>query len=528
MDEDPTMTGGVGDGTTQNEPNQETQTTTAETTQVSSTEIPVAGAVEGLTTAEEPVSTDTTAEPAVNESTTAAPGNKSVELGGLEPGTTILGRENAESRHIDHDLDLGGGQTKKTKTGLIVGIIIGAVVLILGGLAIWFFAFYNNPDKVAFDAVEKLITADNVTMNGGVVVLPTDDNPEFESIILNIESSSKSLPNSTTATLLVTPSDDGENAEAIQIQLDTVYLADGIAYIKVSGLTDAAKAAGLDQEDSTAFSSALFDIVEVVDDEWWQISVPNLLDEMELSAEEADGMSAIYTCAVDAMNSDASGEIASLYKANKFINVEPAKNPVDSAGNAMTPASGYSYYQVSLGSEQLANFINALPNTAVAFNFYDCYNAAVEQYNIYEPISAEDFSEVSADDFSLPDDLSIYLEISRFGHSLRSVITEQAGEDETVSGSIVFQYEAGTTNEPEDYRPITDLFDEITELLSQIVLEDVELSGGASDGAGDETDWESPNYDDDDDWGWDDEDDDYGDYDYEDEDDDYDDWEDDE
>ena len=505
MDEDPTMAGGVGDGTTQNEPDQETQTTMINTTIPDNQESTAATNSDPMTTAQ---------------------GNPAVELGGA-PRVEIPGREAAESRHIDHDIDLAGSGKKKNRTGLMIGIIAGVLALILGGLAIWFFAFYSNPEKVAFDAIKNLITADNVTMNGSVAILPeaTADS-SFSSIILNIDSSSKTLPNSTTATLLITPNDNNEDAEAIQIQLSTVYLADGVAYIQISGLIDAMNELGLDATTSSELS-AIFDTLERVDNEWWQISIPNLISEMELEEDEAEGLNAIYTCAVDAMNNDNSGEIASLYQANKFIQVEPTKSIIDSAGNETLPNSGYKYYEVSLNNELLANFVNALPNTTTASIFYDCYNSAVEEYNIYETISASDINEVSADDFALPDDLHIYLEISRFGHKLRSVAAEQQDGDVTISGSVLFQYEAGEVAEPENYRSVTELFDELTELLSQFALvgETTETDDVVDDV--DDTDSDVVNgMIDDDDWYYDDEEDDDWDYDddYEEEDD----WEDDE
>lgn len=507
MDEDPTMAGGVGDGTTQNEPDQETQTTMMNTVAPEGQEATVASNSDPMLTAQ---------------------GNAAVELGGAAPRVEIPGRELAESRHIDHDIDLAGSGKQKSRTGLMIGVIAGVLALVLGGLAIWFFAFYSNPEKVAFDAIENLITAENVTMNGSIAILPeATAESSFSSIILNIDSSSKTLPNSTTATLLITPNDDAEDAEAIQIQLSTVYLADGVAYIQISGLMDAMDELGLDTATSSELS-AIFDTLERIDNEWWQISVPNLISEMELEDDEAAGLNAIYACAVDAMNSDASGEIASLYKANKFVQVEAVKSIIDSAGNETLPNSGYKYYEVSLDSERLANFVNALPNTTVADTFYDCYNTAVEEYNIYEPIDASDISEASADDFELPDDLHIYLEISRFGHKLRSIAAEQQDGDVTISGSVLFQYEAGEVIEPEDYRSITELFDELTELFSQFALvgEATEPDSAIDDADDADSDVVNGMIDDDDDWYYDDEDDDYWGYDEDDEEDD--DWEDDE
>lgn len=455
MDEDPTMAGGVGGGTTRNEPDQKTQTPMM-------TRIP-------LEMPPEMPATPTT------EPTLTAQGSSAVELGGAAPSPELLGRENAESHHIDHDLEIGGPK-KKSKAPLVIGIVVGILVLALGGLATWFFAFYNNPEKVAFDAIENLLTADDVTINGSVAILADEmADSSYDSVILSINSSSKFLPNSTSATLLLTPRDDNEDAEAVQLQLDAIYLEDGMAYIQVSGLMDTLEAAGFSTE-ASAELEAIFDTLERIDNEWWQISVSDLLDELELDDEEVEGLNEIYSCAVDAMNSDLSGELANLYRTNKFVQVERVKTIVDGAGNETSPSSGYNYYEVSLDDVALADFVNAIPETTTASEFFDCYNAAVAEYNIYEPFDASDIDEVSADDLQLPSDLKIYLEISRFGHELRSIVTEQEDGDYMTSGSILFQYQSGFAAEPDDYRPATELIDELTELFSQFQLAAVELT----------------------------------------------------
>lgn len=434
MDEDPTTAGGVGDGNAQNEPDQTVQTASNEENSKTSN----------------PTLSDHGAEP--------------LTFGGHAPKR--INRE-VDSKHVDHDLKLNTGEKKNHGPAIVVGIVLGVVLILFGGLAFWFFAIYSNPDKVAFDAVEHFFAAENVSVNGGFSLISQDEDSPFELAILQLESSSKSLPNSTKAILLVTPK-DADESEAIRLELGTVQLSDGIAYIQLSGIMDAIEAAGLNE----ALAENILDLAEEVDNEWWQISVPDLLAHLEAPSDEADALNGIYTCAVNLVSPENSNRLSQaagdLYRSNKFVTVEPVKSITDASGaGESTPNSGYAYYEVGLDTVALANFINALPSTEIANEFYDCYNSAIADLG-GDKINATDFDEVSSDDFEIPEDTHIYLEISKFSHELRSVTIEQGMDDASFSGGILFTYATEAVEEPADYRPITDLIDEITELISEL------------------------------------------------------------
>lgn len=434
MDEDPTTAGCVGDGNAQNEPDQTIQTASNEENSKTSN----------------PTLSDHGAEP--------------LTFGGHAPKR--INRE-VDSKHVDHDLKLNTGEKKNHGPAIIIGIVLGVILLLFGGLAFWFFAIYSNPDKVAFDAVEHFFAAENVSMNGGFSLISQDEDSPFELAILQLESSSKSLPNSTKAILLVTPK-DADESEAIRLELGTVQLSDGIAYIQLSGIMDAIEAAGLNE----ALAENILDLAEEVDNEWWQISVPDLLAHLEAPSDEADALNGIYTCAVNLASPENSNRLSQaagdLYRSNKFVTVEPVKSITDASGaGESTPNSGYAYYEVGLDTVALASFINALPSTEIANEFYDCYNSAIADLG-GDKINATDFDEVSSDDFEIPEDTHIYLEISKFSHELRSVTIEQGMDGTSFSGGILFTYATEAVEEPADYRPITDLIDEITELISEL------------------------------------------------------------
>ena len=85
---------------------------------------------------------------------------------------------------------------KKKKTGLIIGIIIAVLLVLSGiGVAIWYFAVYQNPENVVLDAVNNLITAKHVSPHGAfTATIPAGDGYEVE-LTVTAESSSRQLPN---------------------------------------------------------------------------------------------------------------------------------------------------------------------------------------------------------------------------------------------------------------------------------------------------------------------------------------------
>lgn len=431
MDQDPITAGGVGDGISQNEPDRTTQT------------------------------------------------NLTVENNNFMPSPDT---HPVDSGHVDHDIELHhtNGKKAKSKTPLILGIVAGALALILAGIAVWFFVFYNNPDKVAYDAINHLITADHVSINGGFSILPNEDTESpFSMLILNIDSSSTSLPNASTANLLVAfkgETEDNSDGATLNLEIGTVEMADGVIYLQVSGIMDSLESLGVSSED-LGEAESFFSTLELIDNEWWEISIPDVVDSLELEAGAADGIKEIYSCAVTAINSDYSGEVANLYSNNRFVEVTPTDRIITSPdidGSAYPEAaSGHNLYEVTLNREKLASFVNAIPMTTVATQFFDCYNVAVEEYQLGDPVDLENINEISADEIETwADDLHVYLEISTFGHKLRAIHTYQYHDNMQLSAGFLFTYEPAVVSAPESYRPITELVDELSEAISQLPVED--------------------------------------------------------
>lgn len=367
--------------------------------------------------------------------------------------------------------------SKKPKTshrGAKVAVIIVAVlVLALGGLATWFFAFYNNPEKVAFDAMNHLFSADNVGLEGGFTLWVSEDEKEnspISMVLLSFDSASNHLPTSNTATLSIYFNPEKVQGEPeVTLKLNNVVMQNGVLYFQIGGLMDSLESFSLSSDEWSAVEHFI-PLLETIDNEWWQIDVNQIISELEIPASQKNTATQVYSCVVEAMNRNNSAEMAKLYEQHRFINVTPSKGLApEGKGVSAELASWHNAYEVSIDRTALADYINAIPETATANEFYACFNA-VENDSASVPLSidASDFDEISASDINLPDDLKIFMEVSTFGHQLRSVYAYQFTDDYDLSGSVAMKYQDVSVSAPTEYRPVTDLIEEFIELLEEM------------------------------------------------------------
>lgn len=347
----------------------------------------------------------------------------------------------------------------------LVILMITLIILLLAGagLATWYFVYYNNPEKVALDAISGFLNEKSVVIDG---VLKTEY--DHTSIMLSLESNSASPANSSKMTLTVSPLDANSNvlyAQPYQVDIGSVVMSDGILYIRIDDLTDA-----IDQylEDHSISASSLdalsslgYDIADTIDGEWWQISVPDLIDEYVDSASDAQSVKELYACMINVANRDIRQELSQLYSDHQFIKISRIQNP--SAYSEAVSKGFNSLYRVEFDYDQMADFINSLPQSDTANNIYNCLNHFSETSRSRWRISSEDFNEISADDLrkGLSGLESIELEITNFGHQLVGV---SYSDDNNLVG-LSFTYQSVSINPPSRYHRFTELIDELSELV---------------------------------------------------------------
>lgn len=365
-----------------------------------------------------------------------------------------------EANKVDEPSNPFHGPEKTSHIGMILGIIATVIILGIIGVAIWFFGFYSNPDKVAYDAVENLLIAPNVITSGSVVIETDMDDSPLKRFSLELENSSRILPSSSTARLSLEFTNDMD----IDLQVSTVFMRNGVIYIQFSDLVESIEKLKLDQDTKDALSLYL-DTIEVIDNEWWQISVPDIIDSLELESAQSNSIKEIYSCAVEAMGSDISGEMARFYGANKFLQIKQVNK--DTIPSYQGTSWNNNLYRISIDKQKYADFTNRIPETDTAQNFFDCYNNVMRKYGgeDAEQIDLSDIDEISADDVEWSEDLTLYAEISRFDHRLNQIFGEKVEDNIKMSVSLAFDYQEVEVSAPSNYRPLTDLIDEITEII---------------------------------------------------------------
>lgn len=379
-----------------------------------------------------------------------------------------------DSSYAKHDIKIP--REKKGRVGLIIGIIVGLLVLIGGGIALWFFAWYNNPEQVAYDAMMNFFQAENVGFEGGFSFFFDNQDGAEESpikgVIFSFDNAANSLPNATSAKVSFVFNPDVVTGEpVVNIGIQNVFLRDGDLYLQVSGLVDSIKTIEVDEDEREAMEMYL-SMIELVDNEWWRISLPELLEEMQVPSSQADALTDGYHCVLDTLSQNASDEMAQIYKQHRFVKVTPTKH-LGTEAEYTDLASGYKAYELSLDKEELAAYINALAEGERVEKFYGCVNRALQASGSEAQLSIEDIPEIAASDIEWSDQNKIYLEISQFGHQLRRAVPYFYDDDDEYigGGTILFKYDPVTVTAPDSYRPITDLFTEITEFISQMLME---------------------------------------------------------
>lgn len=257
---------------------------------------------------------------------------------------------------------------KKKRKGLIIGIIIAAVLVVLGGAGAFAYTFwYQNPEKVVTDSIVNLIKADTVKYTGTATI-----------------SGDMKLKVELNGTSMLSASD--VNAKVAFSLQDHDYTLEGSArfdkkgdaYIKLKNLDAFVKSYYKNQEITE--DTSLFDkVIAKVDNKWIKVSFNDLADlDEELSKKQK--------CVSDALNKfqndeKAIDEIAKVYEKNKFITIKQDLGSKDwSLG-----------YTIDSDTSKSRAFMKALRDTTVYKTLHDCDSSiAIDDEQIEQAAPAND------------------------------------------------------------------------------------------------------------------------------------------
>lgn len=269
---------------------------------------------------------------------------------------------------------------KKSKTGLIVTIVILLVALICGGVAAALVLMNRNkPDAVAV-AMSKLMSGEapeNVAIDGSIDILLNDKTSPISRVNINLDSDIivGSAINTSSAVLTMTTQDNQDYS----VKFDEVYAANGDLYFKVDGAMAAIEDSGLlnllwggqatksndDAADpaTKAYTDAVARAVEIIDGEWLKISTDELA---QISSNVMTNSPA--TCIMNMVGDldKNSNSTIQLYNKYPFINSTTEGVMIASKENPV--------YRVKINSENFAQFVNAMQNAGLTDNLYSCLN----------------------------------------------------------------------------------------------------------------------------------------------------------
>lgn len=123
-------------------------------------------------------------------------------------------------------------QPKKKKTGLIIGVVLGVIVLIsIVSAALVYFLWWQNPEKMVTDAMPNAVMSKKMTANGKVVV-DMRDQGKIELNVKTATDSGKSKAN-------IDAKLDIKGVEKnISLKGDAVLDSDGTIYVKINNFKD--------------------------------------------------------------------------------------------------------------------------------------------------------------------------------------------------------------------------------------------------------------------------------------------------
>ncbi len=381
---------------------------------------------------------------------------------------------------------------KKKKTGLLVGIIVAVLLLLVGGGALlWCTLFYNNPENVAFDAINGFLHEKNISVSGSAwVEVPSED--------LRVDISLKNAVNQASGmsdlSIKLGEMQDGyhpSQEKTFDIDAGMIGLLDGKFYARFGNIMNSVDQL-MDDENMTfdnlgQFEQMLYQLGETIDEQWWEISISDIIDRLTEDVDDEDTLAQVenahdlYRCMIDVASQNHSNEIAKLYRANRFLVV---KRVTESMDGDKKPASGNSLYELSFDYEKLADFLNALPKTEFANQSDVCinnYQAEVYSNSGYVPdeIDASKFDQIKAEE--LEEALynranQYYLEISNWQHQIKSIFILNLTSGAVSGADLYFDYTPVTISAPNDVRPITDLYDEAMEIIEESLNVDLDWS----------------------------------------------------
>ena len=329
---------------------------------------------------------------------------------------------------------------KKKKTGLIVGITLGAlaIVAIIAAL-LTYFLWWQNPEKIVTDAVSNAIVAKKAVVNGKIVA-NMKDSVKLE---LNVKANSASdkVKSNIDAKLTIKDID-----KSFSFKGDVVVDGDGTVYVKIDNLKDSfSDIFELMMEEKSAksgFALSKDQIKEYRDEMLSQLE--SVLDKfngkwMKISSDDLKNDDyKCYTEALKKMRRDEGirKEIAQLYRKNNFLDIKDTK---------LSDRNGGRGFEIKGNRDKFSKFSEQLKDSSVGKDMSKCKKIDNETGE------------------SSDGDASLKLWASGFSHELRAIEFKGRANDTTIEASLdVDMNKASEVEIPSDAANMKELLDSLS------------------------------------------------------------------
>ena len=416
------------------------------------------GAVEG----------NTTAKPEVAEG--VAPVENTAPTEGVTPAEVVAPTEVATQATTG----AAGKTEKKSKTGIIIGAIIGAVAVIGGGAYAY---IHNTPEKVQYDAIAGFLSADHIQVEGTVKVLPDEEAGNgLNSLELELKEAAAGLNYDAEATIKA----NVENIGNVSVSLGGVFVEDGTIYIKVSNLKDAlgevleATGVGYDYDTINEMTDGL---IGEIDGQWWKISVDEVVDSLDddlIDKATKNKVKKGWGCIMETAKSE-SGEkdkYAKIYKENSFVTTTKATGSLENHAGVSTTAfeKAGDIYDVKIDAEKLAGFLSETAKTANADKLFTCLEDAgvMTKSQVEDAKSSVAEGKVDVDEVKeiISEMPTVKIAISGWNHNLSGIYVDYKGDEGSATGALTIKYDKSKkVSAPSDAKSITELVEKAMGLV---------------------------------------------------------------
>ncbi|MBQ2695108.1 hypothetical protein IJG04_00500 [Candidatus Saccharibacteria bacterium] len=386
---------------------------------------------------------------------------------------------------------------KKKHKGLIIGLVCALVVLLLGGGAFATFYMINNqPEKIIASAMGNLLNAKQLAVDGSFDVSANVGGMiGVKSVAVAFDSEMVGSSQATNVTLKVNLVD---GTEIPVVDLGEVMMSDGVFYLKVDGLKElyydnyydmisqliesslqsnykseliyqcqsgggdyytcyntvdvsSPEATQAIDVATTKVMGVISEIVDSVDDNWFEFSIEDILDSEMLGIGQMtrQGILATYNCTREKMNNfgQYTDEFGDLYNKNPFV---------------MMTAGRDGFYDIDFNADALAEYASALDNTKLYGDLAECSGVSQGGYDV--DISGEDVAKALT---YFPDIQAKFDGV--FDHHLTELKMNKDSEYYTLNADVKFAYPNNlVVTAPSNARPVMELVEEIVNKITTL------------------------------------------------------------